>query len=369
MGITTGLARSTRLMLAGRLQEATAEIQRSLGSASPMSSGPMSSGPMAGRFTPGSFGTGTFGAGFPGSSGFGSGLGGSGLGGSGLGGTTSAGAGSTAPGTVTRGSANGLAYRLYVPTRPQSPAPLLVALHGGTQDAATFATSTGLDEVAEREGVVVVYPEQSRSANAMGYWNWFRPGDQARDAGEPGQIAAVVREVSAAHEVDRDRVGVVGFSAGAAMAAVLAAVYPDVFCGAGVHSGLPYRAATDVGSAFAAMKTPPGTVADGGPVPLCVIHGDADPTVAPANADAVVRSGLVARQGAREERTTGQVEGGRSWTRRRWSEEGGRVVVESWTVHGMTHDWSGGRAGASYADPSGPDASSLLVEFLGMRRS
>lgn len=360
MGITTGLARSTRLMLAGRLQEATAEIQRSLGSGTP-GAGPMGSGPMSGAFTPGavgsfspgSFGAGKFGAGFRGG---------------GFPGSASAGAGSTAPGAVTRGAANGLAYRLYVPTRPQSPAPLLVALHGGTQDANTFATSTGLDEVAEREGVVVVYPEQSRSANAMGYWNWFRPGDQARDAGEPGQIAAVVREVSTAHEVDRDRVGVVGFSAGAAMAAVLAAVYPDVFCGAGVHSGLPHRAATDVGSAFAAMKSPPQSVADGGPVPLCVIHGDADPTVAPANADAVVRSGLLARQGTREERTTGQVEGGRSWTRRRWSEDGGRVVVESWTVHGMTHDWSGGRAGASYADPTGPDASSLLVEFLGMRR-
>ena len=244
MGITTGLARSTRLMLAGRLQEATAEIQRSLGAASPMGRamrGPMSRGRRSPGRSPGGRsvpdgpasravpGRGFGGAGFPDA----------GFGGAGFGGTTSAGAGSTAPGTVTRGAANGLAYRLYVPTNPQSPAPLLVALHGGTQDAATFASSTGLDEVAEREGVVVVYPEQSRSANAMGYWNWFRPGDQARDAGEPGQIAAVVREVSAAHEVDRDRVGVVGFSAGAAMAAVLAAVYPDVFCGAGVHSGLP----------------------------------------------------------------------------------------------------------------------------------
>jgi poly(hydroxyalkanoate) depolymerase family esterase len=274
------------------------------------------------------------------------------------------------PGTVTRGAVHGaagaLAYRLYVPTTPQRPAPLLVMLHGGTQDADGFAASTGMDEVAEREGIVVAYPEQSRSANPMGYWNWFRPGDQERDRGEPALLAAVAREVAAAHAVDAARIGVAGFSAGAAMAAVLAATHPDLFCGAGVHSGLPYRAAHDVGSAFAAMSSPPAATVDAGPVPLIVVHGDADRTVAPGNGAAVVRS-VVGGAGP-DERETGRVEGGRSWTRERWREAGGRLLAESWTVQGMGHDWSGGRAGASYADPTGPDAASAIVEFLGMTR-
>jgi poly(3-hydroxybutyrate) depolymerase len=202
----------------------------------------------------------------------------------------------------------------------------------------------------------------------MGYWNWFRPGDQERDRGEPAAIAAVTREVAGAHDVDPGRIGVAGFSAGAAMAAVLAATHPDLFCGAGVHSGLPYRAARDVGSAFAAMSSPPAAVADAGPVPLIVVHGDADRTVAPGNADAVVRSAVGRVPGAQRERETGGAQGGRSWTRERWSEPGGRVLAESWTVHGMGHDWSGGRAGASYADPSGPDVATAITAFFGMTR-
>src|SRR4051812_24904706 len=208
---------ATRLMRSGQLTAATASIQRALG----------------GAVLPG---TGLPGAGLPGTGGSGLAGGVPGLGGlPGMRGMTGFPSGVQAPtagadrspGSVTRGAVGSLAYRLYVPTAPQRPAPLLVMLHGGTQDADAFAASTGMDEVAEREGIVVVYPEQSRSANAMGYWNWFRPGDQERDRGEPAMIAAVAREVADAHDVDPGRIGVAGFSAGAAMAAVLAATHPD----------------------------------------------------------------------------------------------------------------------------------------------
>jgi poly(hydroxyalkanoate) depolymerase family esterase len=350
---------ATRLMRSGQLTAATASIQQALGGAGlpgPGLPGAGLTGLGASGLANGMPGLG----GLPGMSGMRGGLGDAPAPSSGPG---------RSPGTVTRGAVGSLAYRLYVPTAPQRPAPLLVMLHGGTQDADGFAASTGMDEVAEREGIVVVYPEQSRSANAMGYWNWFRPEDQERDRGEPALIAAVAREVADAHDVDPGRIGVAGFSAGAAMAAVLAATHPDLFCGAGVHSGLPYRAARDVGSAFAAMSSPPAAVADAGPVPLIVVHGDADRTVAPGNSDAVVRSAVGRVPGAERERETGGAPGGRSWTRERWSEPGGRVLAESWTVHGMGHDWSGGRAGASYADPSGPDVGTEIVAFFGMTRS
>ncbi|HEY2222265.1 PHB depolymerase family esterase [Actinomycetospora sp.] len=280
---------------------------------------------------------------------------------------TTAGAGSA---RATRGSFTGPAgtrtYRVVAPSNPQEHPPLLVMLHGGTQDADVFAAATGMDEVAEREGFVVVYPEQARSANAMGYWNWFEPRHQGRD-GEPSLIAGIVGEVAAEHGTDPDRVFVAGFSAGAAMAAVMGAAYPDLVAAVGVHSGLAAGAARDVGSAFAAMRS--GAYRPGrSRVPTIVVHGGEDGTVAVANAGRVAESALDGVPGCARSEERGGGQGGRDWTRERWTDPEGGVRVESWTVHGSGHAWSGGRAGGSYTDPSGPDASAAMVAFFGAGR-
>ncbi len=277
-------------------------------------------------------------------------------------------------------------YKLYVPARPsEAPQPIVVMLHGCTQSADDFAAGTQMNRLADEHGFLVVYPEQATHANASKCWNWFKQQDQLRDAGEPSLIAGIVLEVTARHGADPRRVFVAGLSAGAAMAVVLGETYPELFAGVGAHSGLPYGSAHDIPSALAAMKggrsglpSLRGRKGDAaGPpkkatqqMPIIVFHGDRDHTVQLSNGAEIVKQASdahLAQAGQEPLTCTTQVCNapvGRSYTRTIYADSAGQARIESWTVQGAGHAWSGGDARGSYTDRAGPDASAEMVRFF-----
>ena len=259
-------------------------------------------------------------------------------------------------------------YKLYIPaSRPDATRGLIVMLHGCTQDPDDFAVGTNMNAVAEAHGLLVAYPHQTKSANASACWNWFNPGDQMRDEGEPSIIAGLTQNILAEFDLDRRRVFVAGLSAGGAMATIMGATYPDLFAAIGVHSGLPYRAATDVASAFSAMRgaaSAEGAGAKDAAVPTIVFHGTRDRTVHPANAERIVEAARDQRAGEIALEEIRGVEGGRGYVRMIARSTDGAPVVEYWRIEGAGHAWSGGRHEGSFADPKGPNASAEMVRFF-----
>lgn len=285
-------------------------------------------------------------------------------------------------------------YKLYIPSSYHGQAlPLMVMLHGCTQNPDDFAAGTRMNAIAEENQCFVVYPAQTQSANSSRCWNWFNAIDQQRDQGEPSIIAGITRQIISTQHIDASRVYIAGMSAGGAMAVIMGTLYPDLYAAVGVHSGLPYAAAHDLPSALAAMKggaagrqAPNGSGAGASArldaIPIIVFHGDRDITVHPRNGEKVMAQNVpqTVQQDGRDQGTgpasaatpiapepsvlRGKITNGHSYTQTTHQNAEGQVVAEHWLIHGAAHAWSGGSMRGSYTDAKGPDATREMVRFF-----
>jgi poly(hydroxyalkanoate) depolymerase family esterase len=268
-----------------------------------------------------------------------------------------------------RGPAGALNYRLYIPAdHERRELALVLMLHGCLQDPEDFACGTKMNDLAEEFGLIVAYPHQPRRANPQGCWNWFDRRHQNRGSGEPAKLAGLAQALAKEFDVRRERVFAAGLSAGGAMAEILAAAYPDVFDAVGIHSGLPYKSAGDVPSAFAAMK---GTAAFD-PAPLApsgrncrkiIFHGLADETVNPVNGERILDEVERSDTSFTRSDLDWPIEGGRV-SRIALKDPDGRPVAEEWLVEGGGHAWFGGDSRGSYTQAVGLDASRVMVRFF-----
>ena len=313
-------------------------------------------------------------------------------------------------------------YRLFLPPAADAAGalPLVVMLHGCNQDAAEFAEVTGMNALAAAEGFAVLYPEQRDHPTDC--WRWYEPAQQVRGQGEPAAIAGLVEALGRRPDltIDPGRVYVAGLSAGAAMAAILGATYPDVFAAMGLVAGVPYGAADGCLGAFNAMQRiyarmpSPGAWADYGeaywtcvfagsftpllsPVPgpdrlgetahvamgprarvlpVIVFQGGADRRVFPENGSDLIGQWAQANDLASdgldnddidavaERESPGGRPGGHPVTTRVYEDGAGGTVMVFHAVDGMAHAWPGGAAGRPFSDPAGPEASRLIWAFF-----
>lgn len=295
-------------------------------------------------------------------------------------------------GTTISGNHGGRAYELFVPAGMKGPRPLVVMLHGCTQNPQDFAAGTRMNELAVREQFYVLYPQQTYAEQVKACWAFYDPGHQVRGLGAAADIAGMVGKVRKSHDVDPRAIHLAGLSAGGAYTSVLAAIYPELWASVGVHSGLEYGVAINAAAAKVAMKF-------GGPlpevtgglaylamgrhrrvVPAMVFQGAEDEVVAKINADQVVDQFLIMNDWASDGLRNGDIDtradrvqpgesaGGRRFTHRTYEDGEGRSVVEQVMVEGLGHAWSGGDAKGSYTDPKGPDASAMMWAFFKAHR-
>ncbi len=232
------------------------------------------------------------------------------------------------------------------PTLADNPA-LVIVLHGCTQTAAGYDLGAGWSTLADRYGFALLLPEQQRSNNPHGCFNWFQPEHTRRNHGEPLSIRQMIEKSVVDHGIDRRRVFITGLSAGGAMTSIMLACYPEVFAGGAIVAGLPYGAATNVQQAFESMFQSPSRSArewgdlvrkassHRGPWPrVSVWHGNADKTVIPSNALEILKQWTELHGLPVSSSVKTRVDG---YPREVWINGAGEELIEAYAITNMAH--------------------------------
>jgi poly(hydroxyalkanoate) depolymerase family esterase len=296
----------------------------------------------------------------------------------------------------------GFKYKLFVPKtyKAKKDTPLMVMLHGCGQDPDDFAAGTKMNELADKENFLVLYPNMNHlfnpsdpaGYNPFGCWNWFLDKNQHRGQGHPKLIYEIIEEVKRGYSIDAKHVYAAGLSAGGSLACILGVTYPDVFSAIGICSGLAYDAAnvfflTDPMAEDAKKSMEKGVpdayacginaYAEMGEfkkkMKVIVFHGICDTTVHPINGQQVITQWaqtnyLVEGGKGNAEVTPSKINAGmingKSYTQHLYADGSNEPLLELWMVDKMGHVWSGGSPNGSYTDPSGPNASEIMWNFF-----
>ena len=108
---------------------------------------------------------------------------------------------------------------VYRPDNLPANAPLVVAMHGCTQNANVYYSNSGWPKYADQWGFALVFPEQKSANAANACFNWFTAGDVERGNGEALSIKQMVDYALTSYGLNPARVYVTGLSAGGGMTA------------------------------------------------------------------------------------------------------------------------------------------------------
>ncbi|GIH05583.1 hypothetical protein Rhe02_36500 [Rhizocola hellebori] len=261
-------------------------------------------------------------------------------------------------------------YHGYVPSsyRPGTPMPLLVALHGCTENDVGFDVLSRWSAVAEQRGFIVVFPDQSNLANPAGCWNWYLETNQHRGWGEPAIIAGITGRIRSQYTVDSRRIFTTGVSAGGVMANIMAVAYPDLFAAVSIMAGCEYDC--DPLQLQPAAESGRKALQEMGsrarPVPAIVFQGTADIVVQPSTAYRIAGQWAYVDgiDTVPDSVISGRVPGGRTYTRLVHRSAGGQTLIDQYMIDGAGHQYPGGCPCSLYGDPAGPDASNLSWDFF-----
>lgn len=296
--------------------------------------------------------------------------------------------------TLTWGTGdNAHRYLVYTPDgfTPKQQLPLVVMLHGCQTSAYQQMKANRYNQLADRRGFVVAYPdidstEAAQPGPLRNCWQYWNPANWQRGAADGAAVAGITRAVVSRWHIDSQRVYLMGMSAGAFLTADMAATYPDLYAAVGENAGGAYQ---DFECTFQSTATLPVTTSAKNAydamgshariVPKIVIGGDADQGIPPHCANKALAQSLrtnnlvidhhqttpISLTPARVQRK--QVPGGYAYTVSTYVDQHRCTIGQRYLVHGMNHFWSGGSANpkwADFTDPKGPSAAVASWQFF-----